>query len=43
MIRIAICDDEKEMSDRTAKLASDFFVGRIYRRHCCSFPAGKSC
>ncbi len=41
MIRIAICDDEKEMSDRTAKLASDFFRRKNLQTTLLQFSGGE--
>lgn len=41
MIRIAICDDEKEMSDRTAKLVSDFFRGKNLQTALLQFSGGE--
>jgi len=41
VIHIAICDDEKEMSDRTAKLVSDFFRRKNLQMALLQFSGGE--
>lgn len=41
MIRIAVCDDEKQISDAVGKMASDFFRGKNMETDILQFSGGK--